>query len=317
MPIFNQLANVIEWNDMQPDVIFWKWRNKEIKKGSRIIIRPGQDCILFANGVIEGIFTDPGAYDVESQIIPFLSTLKGFKFGFNSGMRAEVLFVNIREFLINWGTRSPINIPAPGLPGGMPLRMRGTFTAKVSDYVKLIDKIAGMSEWFTVEDVKGRITAILDQLLMKWIVREGKDMYQLMAYADVIGKGISNDLDAELFSIGVTVTSFNIVSINYPEEVQKKIDAAAAAGMVGNTDQYTRVAFADSMAQGKGANSSTDMMAMMMMQNMMNQQNQQNQQQPQQSSAPQAASADTKFCSECGQRIPRAAKFCPECGAKL
>jgi membrane protease subunit (stomatin/prohibitin family) len=26
------------------------------------------------------------------------------------------------------------------------------------------------------------------------------------------------------------------------------------------------------------------------------------------------ASADTKFCVECGHAIPRSAKFCPECG---
>ena len=42
---------------------------------------------------------------------------------------------------------------------------------------------------------------------------------------------------------------------------------------------------------------------------------------PAQQAAPQRAEAaapagETKFCSECGSRIPRTAKFCPECGAK-
>ena len=74
-----------------------KWTNKEIKKGSRLIIRPGQDAIFLYNGNIEGIFKEEGEFDIDSQIIPFLSTLKGFKFGFNSGMRAEVLFVNTKE----------------------------------------------------------------------------------------------------------------------------------------------------------------------------------------------------------------------------
>ena len=43
---------------------------------------------------------------MESDIIPFLSTLKGFKFGFNSGIRAEVLFINTKEVLVKWGTKS-------------------------------------------------------------------------------------------------------------------------------------------------------------------------------------------------------------------
>ena len=98
--ISGQLLNVVEWEEWREDMIFWKWTNREIKKGSKLIIRPGQDAIFLNNGKIEGVFTDDGEYDIESQIIPFLSTLKGFKFGFNSGMRAEVLFVNTKEFLV-------------------------------------------------------------------------------------------------------------------------------------------------------------------------------------------------------------------------
>ena len=82
-----QFANVVEWQEYRDDMLFWKWSNKEIKKGSRLIIRPGQDAIFLYNGKVEGIFRDEGSYDIESAIIPFLSTLKGFKFGFNSGLR--------------------------------------------------------------------------------------------------------------------------------------------------------------------------------------------------------------------------------------
>lgn len=108
----NQLANVVEWEEFRDDMIFYKWNNREIKKGSRLIIRPGQDAVFLNNGRVEGVFQDDGDYDIESEIIPFLSTLKGFKFGFNSGMRAEVLFVNTKEFTVRWGTKQAINIPA-------------------------------------------------------------------------------------------------------------------------------------------------------------------------------------------------------------
>ena len=66
-----QLANVVEWNEVRDDVLFWKWTNKEIKKGSRLIVRPGQDAIFLYNGRIEGIFDDEGSYDIESEIITF------------------------------------------------------------------------------------------------------------------------------------------------------------------------------------------------------------------------------------------------------
>ena len=66
-------------------------------KGKPLNHKTGSGCHFMYNGVIEGIFKEEGSFDIESDIIPFLSTLKGFKFGFNSGMRAEVLFVNTKR----------------------------------------------------------------------------------------------------------------------------------------------------------------------------------------------------------------------------
>jgi membrane protease subunit (stomatin/prohibitin family) len=194
----NQFSNVVEWEEYRDDVIFWKWSNDEIKKGSKLIIRQGQDAIFMFNGKVEGVFKDEGSFDMESEIIPFLSTLKGFKFGFNSGMRAEVLFINTKEFTINWGTKNAINIPAQGLPGGMPIRAFGNFNCKVSDHAVLIEKIAGIKKQFTIEEVKDRVIAVLDQLLMKWIMKNGKDMFNLQADAYDISKGICEDLDMEI-----------------------------------------------------------------------------------------------------------------------
>lgn len=238
-----QLSNVVEWKEYRDDVIFWKWSNDEIKKGSRLIIRPGQDAIFMYNGKTEGIFTDEGSFDIESDIIPFLSTLKGFRFGFNSGIRAEVLFVNTKEFTIKWGTKNAISIPAPqlNLPGGMPIRAFGTFSCKVSDYQALIDKVAGVRTQYTTEDIKERVLSVLDQLLMKWITREGKDMFNLQANAYDISRGIKDDLDMELCKLGISITEFNISSVTYPEEVQKMQTRAASQSMVGDVGRYQQM----------------------------------------------------------------------------
>ncbi|AVI48408.1 uncharacterized protein BL14DL4_03240 [Bacillus licheniformis] len=318
----NQFANVVEWDEFRDDMIFYKWNNREIKKGSRLIIRPGQDAVFLNNGKIEGIFQDEGDYDIESEIIPFLSTLKGFKFGFNSGMRAEVLFVNTKEFTVKWGTKNAINIPATGLPGGMPIRANGTFNFKVNDYVALIDKIAGVKDQYVVEDIKIRITSILDQLLMKWITKEGKDMFNLQSNAFDIAKGIKEDLDMEIVGDGMTITGFNIMSFNYPKEVQDMITKNASHGMVGDLNRYQQISMTDGMASGKmtGGGAASDMAGMMMGMNvanqMMNQMNQNQQAQTQTPpSAPQPA-AKPNFCPNCGTKTGEA-NFCPNCGQKL
>lgn len=325
----NQFADVVEWEEFREDMIFWKWTNKEIKKGSKLVIRPGQDAIFLDHGKVEGIFEDEGDYDIESQIIPFLSTLKGFRFGFNSGMRVEVLFVNTKEFTVRWGTQNPINIQAPGLPGGMPIRANGTFQFKVNDYIALIDKIAGVRSNYLVEDVKIRITAILDQLLMKWISQEGKDMFNLQANAHEIGAGIQDDLNMELMDDGMKIMGFQIMSFNYPKEIQDMINKNASYGMVGDMKKYQQVSMTDAIGSGKssGAGSAADMAGMMMGMGMAKEmmEGMKDGDKPQHPPASSAADESTaeesvgkapNFCPNCGQKT-EGAKFCSNCGQKL
>jgi len=328
----NQFANVVEWEEFRDDMIFWKWSNREIKKGSKLIIHAGQDAIFINNGKIEGIFQDDGEYSIDSDIIPFLSTLKGFKFGFNSGMRVEVLFVNTKEFMVRWGTRNPILIPHPKLPGGMPIRANGTFNFKVNDYVTLIDKIAGVKESYLVEDVKLRITSILDQLLMKWISREGKDLFDLQANAFDIARGMKEDLDMEVMDQGMTITGFQVMSFNYPEEIQDMITKTASYEMIGDMQKYQQVAMTDGIASGdvRGGGMASDMAGMMMGMNMANEM-MKNMNQVQKATGESAASSDASasitsastegnqkpnFCPNCGAKN-EGSNFCPNCGHKL
>ena len=316
-----QLKNVIEWDEFRDDMIFYKWHNDEIKRDSKLIIRPGQDAIFMYNGKIEGIFEDEGTYEVSSEIVPFLSTLKGFKFGFDSGIRAEVLFVNTKEFTIKWGTKNPINIPTQALPGGMPIRANGTLNFKVKDYVQLIDNVAGVKNSYLVNDVSIRITSVLDQLLMKWIVKEGKDMFHLQANSFEIGKGIKDDLDMQLFDIGMTVTGFNIVSFNYPKEIQDMITKNASFNMVGDVSKYQQVSMTDGIASGKvkGGGVASDMTGMMMGMNvakeMMDTMKESNNSSTNTSNQS-ASGSIPNFCPNCGDKTG-GANFCSNCGHKL
>lgn len=322
-----QLKNVVEWNEFRDDVLFYKWKNDEIKKDSKLIIRPGQDAIFLYNGIVEGIFTESGDYKIASEIIPFLSTLKGFSFGFNSGLRAEVLFVNTKEFTVKWGTKSAINLPHPSMPGGLPIRAFGSFSFKASDYMSLIENIAGVKEQYTVDDIKARVVSVLDQLLMKWIVKEGKDMFNLQLNSFEIARGIKEDLDMDLCKIGLSVTDFRIENFNYPEQVQKIIEKNASYSMVGNLGQYGQVAAIESMENGKNStmnnmvNAGIGMQFGHQMMKQINETMQMNQsvnnaQQVNNSVSTEGNNGIPKFCPNCGTKT-NGMKFCGECGYKL
>ena len=42
-----QLANVVEWQEYRDDVLFWKWTNQEIKKGSKLSYPSGTGCSFY------------------------------------------------------------------------------------------------------------------------------------------------------------------------------------------------------------------------------------------------------------------------------
>ncbi|MCM1496200.1 MAG: SPFH domain-containing protein [Bacteroides sp.] len=323
----NQLANVVEWEEYRDDVLFWKWSNDEIKKGSKLIIRQGQDAIFMYNGKVEGIFKDEGSYDIETQIIPFLSTLKGFKFGFNSGMRAEVLFINTKQFNIKWGTPKPIRVQAPGLPGGLPIRANGTFDVKVGDYLVFIEKIAGIKKQYSINEVREVMQSMLSGLLVRWISKVGQDIFNLQANIIEIQDGVKTDLDMEFVKIGLSVVSFRIDEFSYPENITKRADQAAEHSMIGDMNRFQQVSMVDAMTSnnGSGGGRSSDMMntmmgaqmGMMMGQQMMNSMNQNNQNAGMQNSQMgNAGGAVPKFCPNCGTPT-NGNKFCGNCGNKL
>ena len=154
-------------------------------------------------------------------------------------------------------------------------------------------------------------------------------MFNHQANSFDIGKGIQEDLDMEMMKIGISITTFNIASFTYPEEIQKMVTKAASQSVVGDMGRYQQMAMIDAMANGNGGGrAASDMagmaMGMMMGQQMAGQMSQTmfgngQQAQASQAAAPASENASAggwKFCPECGTKT-EGMKFCPNCGKKL
>ena len=190
-------------------------------------------------------------------------------------------------------------------------------------YDNLLDEKEIRKKYSYVAQDKERVMSMLDMLMMKWISKEGKDMFNLQANAYDIGKGIASDLDMEMVKIGIAITSFTIQSVSYPEEVAKMQQKAAAQSMIGNVNTYTQMQMADALTQpntaagsmaGNMAGMQMGMAMGQMMGQMMNGNMQNNAQQNQ--AAPSSNGTVPKFCPNCGTPT-NGARFCSNCGTKL
>jgi membrane protease subunit (stomatin/prohibitin family) len=317
MAWFGQGKDTVEWEEFRDDILCHKWPANEIKKGARLIIRPGQNAIFYSNGAIEGIFKDEGNYDIVTQITPFLSTLKGvFTLRGDTGLRAEVYFVNSKELLMPWGTRQRIMIPSPQAPAGIPVGMNGNMTIEFRDYVTFIKKVAGVKATFSMGDVSERVIGVLNPIISECILSGQQQigvnaLAALQSNSRALAKSMLAELDSELSRIGLGVASLNIVSINYPKEIQEMAEKMAAQSFVGDVGKYTAVAFADSLGKDGGGGAGAQAAQMAMGFQLANQMT--GAQAAGAQAAAQSAGGD-KFCPKCRKMV--ASNFCPDCGTQ-
>lgn len=325
MAWFGQGKDTIEWEEFRDDVLFYKWPAKEIKKGAKLIIRPGQKAIFYADGRIEGVFEEPGSFDIASQIVPFLSTLKGvFTLRGDSGMRAEVYFVNAKELLLSWGTRQRIMVPSPQAPAGIPVGCNGNMAIEFRDYQKFIDKIAGVRSTYSLSDISERIMGELNPVLCEAIL-DGQQsigasvIISLQRDTRKLGKHVCEELDKELFDIGLGVADFNIMSFTYPPEVQKMAEKVAAQSFVGDVGRFASVNMAEGMGKAQGVGGEMASMGAQMAMGMeMARQMQSTMSGAASAPSPAASPAgQTAVCPKCQKTLAAGAKFCPECGAPI
>src|SRR5690349_22924480 len=107
--IRGEFVDIVEWLDDSRDTIVWRFPRyqNEIKMGAQLVVRESQTAVFVNEGQIADAFP-PGTYTLETRNLPILSTLKGWKYGFNSPFKAEVYFVNTRQFTDQkWGTQNP------------------------------------------------------------------------------------------------------------------------------------------------------------------------------------------------------------------
>ena len=55
----------------------------------------------------------------------------------------------------------------------------------------------------------------------------------------------------EVLNLGLTITGFNIMSFNYPKEIQDMITKNASHSMIGDLGRYQQVSLTDALASGK------------------------------------------------------------------
>src|SRR4051794_19583158 len=315
----NQFIEVIEWLDASHDTLVYRFPvvGQEIKNGAQLIVRESQAAVFVFEGQVADVFA-PGKYTIDGGNTPVLSKLGAWKYGFNSPIKAEVYFVNTKQFTdMKWGTSNPIMLRDADF-GIVRLRAFGAYSLRVSDPAEFIRQVAGTNAQFQTEDIDGQ--------LKRGIVTEFSDALgelkipalDLAAQYKELGEAIRGKINEEFKTWGVEVMKFYIENISLPPEVEAAMDKRASMGALGDAQKYMQFQAADALRdaaqnEGGGAGLVAGLGAGFAVGGQMANAFGQNAQSGQQG----GGQSQTVACPSCGKQNAAGMKFCSDCGAKM
>lgn len=226
----NQLAEVIQWENQQPEFLWFKYPGtlNEIKNASKLIVAPGQGCVLVYEGKVTDVIAAEGIYNLKTDNHPFVTTLQNLWQNFESEHKLFLYFYRRSEILNQpWGSAAPIKYVDAVYNIPVQLGINGTYSFLIKDIHFLYQAVIGSRDLFTAADVQsillGRIPQIISQKLAA-----GKYSYQeIDAHLPEIAAEIKENLNQEYAKIGLELTDFSIVGTRFDAKTEDRIGRVA------------------------------------------------------------------------------------------
>lgn len=243
-----ELIDIIEWTDDSSDTMVWRFPRfeNEIKNGAQLVVRQSQAAVFVNQGEIADVFP-PGQHRLTTRNLPILATLLGWKYGFQSPFKAEIYFVNTRNFTnLKWGTSNPVMLRDPEF-GPVRLRSYGTYVVRVSEPARFIREIVGTGGHFTLNDVADQLRNLVVTRFSDMIGESRIPLLDLSARYDELSAALSQRIAPEFLEYGLEVTKLLIENISLPQEVEAALDKRSSMGIVGDLDNYVKFQSATAM----------------------------------------------------------------------
>lgn len=310
----NQFIEVIEWTDDSTNTLVYRFpvANQEIKMGARLTVRESQVAVFVNEGEIADVF-GPGQYELVTRNMPVLTKLKSWPYGFDSPFKAEVYFINTKQFVNQkWGTSNPIMMRDPEF-GVIRLRGYGIYSYRVSDPETLLKQLFGTNSLFTTEAIEGQLKRMIVSGLSDLFAESGIAALDLAMHYDELSEAGREKMRPRFESFGFDITSLYIENLSLPPEVERTLDERTSMGVIGNLNDYQSFQTAKATreaaqneggAAGLGAGFGVGAMIGQTMQT------------PQPPATP-SATPPEQACPDCQTMNPVGAKFCASCGTSL
>jgi membrane protease subunit (stomatin/prohibitin family) len=241
-----EFIDIVQWLFEDGETLAHRFErhDNEIKMGAKLVVREGQTAVFINEGQMADVFT-PGTYTLSTQNMPILSTLKGWKYMFDSPFKAEVYFINTVVFANRkWGTSNPVMLRDSEL-GVVRIRAFGMLSWRISDVKTFYQSFVGTKSTVHGEDLDPQIKGLVVSALSDALGEAKIAAFDLAAKYLEIGDDVRATLIPKLSQFGIECQQFIVENISLPPEVEKLIDKRTGMGVIGNTAAYLQFNVAD------------------------------------------------------------------------
>ncbi len=250
--IKGELLEIIEFNDDSRDTLSWRFPDDDhaIKNGAQLIVRESQAAQFVYLGQYGDCF-GPGKHSLTTDNIPVLTTLKGWKYGFESPFKADVYFVTTRLFTGNkWGTANPVMMRDQDF-GIVRLRAFGTFDFRIVNAPVFLKEVAGTDHHFRLDEfadtMRSRIVSVFSEALASC----GVPALDVASRYSELGEALLPLINPQTSAkYGIEITSFLVENVSVPPDVEAAIDKRSSMSAIGNLNDYVKFQMAESMTKG-------------------------------------------------------------------
>jgi excisionase family DNA binding protein len=254
--IKGELLEIIDWQDDSRDTLSYRFpdNDHEIKNGAQLIVRESQVAQFLYLGQFGDTF-GPGKHTLTTDNIPILTTLKGWKYGFNSPFKADVYFITTRLFTGNkWGTSNPVMMRDQDF-GIVRIRAFGTFDFHVTDPKLFLREVAGSDEHFRLDEFADTMRSRIVSVFTEALAQAKIPALDVAARYSEVGNALLPVINPMVSSkYGLEISSFILENVSVPPEVEQAIDKRSSMAAVGNLNDYVKFQMAQGMAQPGGGN---------------------------------------------------------------
>ena len=249
-----QLIDIIEWQDDSRDTLSFRFpdQDKEIKRGAQLIVRESQVAQFIYLGQFGDTF-GPGKWTLSTDNIPILTTLRGWKYGFESPFKADVYFVNTRLFTGNkWGTANPVMMRDPEF-GIVRARAYGTYDFRVIDPQLFLREVAGTDHQFRLDEFAETMRSKVVSVFSDALASANVPVLDVASRYQELGEALLPLINPAMAAkYGLEIPNFVVENVSLPSEVEQAIDKRTSMAAIGNLNEYVKFQMAESMTKGEG-----------------------------------------------------------------